>query len=131
MFSHCLFLVILTWSGFLLDLVWSSSYCIKSIIASWFFITRCSSVCRCVWCTVHIHTRGSYLSPVTEMFLPRWLHAALWPRTVVPLFAKARIRDGGEAYRGPLLYLDWQMNSSFTQGPFTKGSHPHLWEWCL
>ena len=45
--------------------------------------------------------------------------------------AEARIRDGGEAYHGPLLYLDWQANSSFTQALFTKGSHPHLWESCL
>lgn len=66
-------------------------------------------------------------------FLPHWLHAAVWPRPVVqlPLKAKARIRDGGEAYHGLLLYLDWQMNSSFTQALFTKGSHPHLWESCL
>lgn len=127
----CLFLMILPWPGFL-DLVWAS-YCIKPIIASWFCIIHCSSVCRCVWCRVPIHTCGSYLSPVTEMFLPRWLRAAVWPRTVVPLCAKAeaRIRDGGEAYRGPLLYLDWQMNSSFAQALFTKGSHPHLWERCL
>lgn len=69
------------------------------------------------------------------MFFPHRLCAAAWPRTMVLLFskakAKARIRDDGEAYRGPLLYLDWQTNSSFAQALFTKGSHPHLWESCL
>jgi len=32
---------------------------------------------------------------------------------------------------GPLLYLDWQMNSSFAQTLFTKRSYAHLWELCL
>ena len=118
-----------TWSGLRIALnplprhgiTLSSSMCVHV----------CVDVCgvKCVSTTC-----GSYLSRVTEMFLPRWLPAGcMWPRTVVPLSAKAkaRIRDGGEAYHGPLLYLDWQTNSSFTQALFTKGSHPHLWESCL
>lgn len=53
------------------------------------------------------------------------------PRSPLCAKAKARIRDGGGAYHGPLLYLDWQTNSSFTQALFTKGSNPDLWESCL
>ncbi|TNN75203.1 hypothetical protein EYF80_014613 [Liparis tanakae] len=77
--------------------------------------------------------RGILLwAPSTDVlpttFLPRRSHAAVRPPTAVPLSAKARarIRDGGEADRGPLLYLDWQMNSSFARAPFTI-----LWESCL
>lgn len=37
----------------------------------------------------------------------------------------------GKLTTGPLLYLDWQMNSSFAQALFTKCFYPHLWELCL
>ena len=36
-----------------------------------------------------------------------------------------------EPTTGPLLYLDWQMNSSLAQALFTKRSYPHLRELCL
>lgn len=96
----------------------------------------CADVCgvKCVSvCAVHIFHRLQKCSSLAGC-----MHAA-WPQTVVLLSAKAkakakakaRIRDGGEAYHGPLLYLNWQKNSSFTQARFTKGSHPHLWELCL
>ena len=99
---------------------------LKVIIASFHYMSADVCGVKCVPTrVVHIFQAAA--------FLPHWLHAAVWPRLVVqlPAKAKARIRDGGEAYHGPLLYLDWQTNSSFAQALFTKGSHPHLWESCL
>lgn len=57
------------------------------------------------------------------MFLPRWLRAAVWPRTVVPLSAKAkaRIRDGGEAYHGALVVFRLADEQQLHSSPVYKG----------
>lgn len=45
-------------------------------------------------------------------------------RDLLSAKARARFRDGGEAYHWPVLYLDWQMNGSFARAPFTIcGNH--------
>lgn len=54
-----------------------------SIIASPLHHIQRSCVRRCVWCTVCIQSCGSYLWPVTAILRPRWLHAAVEPRTVI------------------------------------------------
>lgn len=88
----------------------------------------CAGVCGVILC---IHT-CLYLFLVQDMYLPCWLCAGcLWPPTKVPLYAKARIRDGGKTYHGPMVYFGWQSRSSFTQTLFAKDFYPYLWEFCL
>lgn len=134
--------MLLTRPSSLVDLDWTS-YCITSIIASWYCVTQfkvCSSVCADVCGVKCVSIRVVRISRQLQKCssLAGCVQAACgfepWscgPVVPLPAKAEARIRDGGEAYHGSLLYLDWQTNSSFTQVLFTKGSRPHLWESCL
>lgn len=67
----------------------------KSVIASRRRVVQlqvCSSVLpMCAVWSVYPCVCGSNLSPVTEMFLPRWLQAGcMWPRTVVSAIRQSR-----------------------------------------
>lgn len=128
---HCLLLMIWTWSGFLLDLVWTL-HRIKSIIA--LPSSKCAHLCvdvcgvKCVSIrVVHIFHQlqkcSSLAGCVQQCGLEPWSRSPPKPKPELEMAVKPTT--------GPLLYLDWQTNSSFTQALFTKGSHPHLWESCL
>lgn len=79
----------------------------------------CSSVCSCgaFWA-------ASDTAPHPHPHPPLWqLAGCLWAEAVAPLRTKARIRAGGEAYREPLLCLDWKRKACLQRPPFHG-----LWE---